>query len=530
MPGAALAHAAHSARRWIAVAAVVVPLAILMVLQLRTLSQLEDASAAAHRSALKGYRRTVLRAVEAFYRRMADDALQLPASLLRADPSTLAAHFASRDGRGVKDFFVIAFDRSTRPQFFAGEGGSSGARGDPAETRAARVAAAPWRVVAQEGTPVVSASTTVDEQDRENRIILRPVIDAEARVRGVAGAVLDSAYFRERLVPDLAEAEKGLVPEPLREHVRVRIAPRPSGQTSRAPSTKAGVPFRFVFTDAMLMVDNTSVTPEQWARWSFLANVALSLLLAGVLLAAVLFSLRSAARATQLSQMKSEFVSNVSHELRTPLASIRVFGELLRLGRVTEPDKVREYGEYIDAESRRLAQLVNNILDFSKIESGQKRYRFTRADLGAIVAETLESLQVRLRQEGFEVDLQVPPTPLPPAWVDPPAIGQVLTNLLDNAVKYSGTARRIGVTLGQQNGFVTVAVSDGGPGIAAEEQERIFEPFYRVGHGPVQDTAGSGLGLAIVKQVVEAHRGRVRVDSRPGAGTTFTVELPTHAG
>jgi signal transduction histidine kinase len=196
---------------------------------------------------------------------------------------------------------------------------------------------------------------------------------------------------------------------------------------------------------------------------------------------------------------------------------------------VSEPAKVREYGEYIETESRRLTHLVDNLLDFSKIESGQKRYRFEHADVGEIVAETLRTFEVRLQQEGFVVDLRTPPAPLPPAWVDPPAVGQVLTNLIDNAIKYSGDARRIGIALGQQNGFVTIAVSDAGPGIEATEQERIFEKFYRVGNDLVHDAKGSGLGLAIVKHIAEAHRGRVVVASQPGRGSTFTVELPTHA-
>jgi signal transduction histidine kinase len=122
-----------------------------------------------------------------------------------------------------------------------------------------------------------------------------------------------------------------------------------------------------------------------------------------------------------------------------------------------------------------------------------------------------------------------PPEPLQPVWVDPPAVGQVLTNLLDNAIKYSGDARHIDIELGQHNGFVTVAVSDQGPGIEIEEQERIFEKFYRVGNGLVHDAKGSGLGLAIVKHIAEAHRGRVVVDSLPGRGSTFTIELPTNA-
>ncbi len=528
--------------RWLAFAAVVVPLAILLLLQFRTLARLQETSAAAHELALKGYARTVLRSAEAFYRLKADDALQLPVGLLDAAPrEALAAHFAGRDSRGVKRFFVISFIPTDIPTdvpgdavgaalFFAPDGRPLDARRDAVETRAARFAAAPWELAAREATEVRSRPPAVDEQDPDNRVILRPIIGADSHVRGVVGLILDTAYFRDHYIPELLQAENTLIPAPLRDHVVVSVAQRPgSSVPTHTDSADIDAPFRFVFTDWRLSVRNPSLTPAEWERWSFLTNLALSLGLGAVLLGAVLLALRSAARATQLSQMKTDFVSSVSHELRTPLASIRVFGEFLRLGRVSGPEKIREYGEYIEAESRRLTQLVNNILDFSKIESGQKRYNLERADVEQIVGETLRTFEVRLKQDGFVVDLRATPTPLPPAWVDPPAIAQVLTNLLDNAIKYSGEARHIGVTLGRQNGFVTLAVSDQGPGIPVAEQERIFEKFYRVGNGLVHDAKGSGLGLAIVKHIVEAHRGRVIVDSRPGAGCTFTVELPIHA-
>jgi signal transduction histidine kinase/HAMP domain-containing protein len=530
MPTPASTRATRAAMRWLGFAAVVVPLAILLVLQFRTLAELEQASAAAHRLALKGYARTVLRTTESFYRQKADEALAVPPSLLDpANRSVLGGRFAAAGGEGVKRFFIMSFDAPPRRAFFAPDGKPADAPKDAPEVRAARVAAAPWRLVAQDGTAVESAPLIVDEQDADNRIILRPIVDAASQVRGVAGMVVDAAYFRNHWLPTLMRAEMGLIPEPLREHVVVNVVPRPPGATTTTAGDDIEAPFRFVFTDSMLHVRSASPTPEQWARWSFLTNVALSLLLAAFLLAAVLLALRSAARATKLSQMKSDFVSSVSHELRTPLASIRVFGEFLRLGRVTEPDKVREYGKCIETESRRLTHLVNNLLDFSKIESGQKRYQFERVDVAEIVAETLRTFDVRLKQEGFVVDVHRPPEPLQPVWVDPPAVGQVLTNLIDNAIKYSGDARHIDIELGQHNGFVTVAVSDHGPGIEVEEQKRIFEKFYRVGNGLVHDAKGSGLGLAIVKHIAEAHRGRVVVDSLPGRGSTFTIELPTNA-
>jgi signal transduction histidine kinase len=524
------AGAGRASRRWVAFAAVIVPLAILLVLQLRTLSRLEETSAAAHRLALKGYGRTVLRTVEAHYRQKARDALQFPVDLLGGEQvGNLAGHFGRTDGRGVKRFFVVGFDAPAGATLFFGpDGRVVDPPRDDAAARVARLAAAPWRLLAEEGTRVESVSPVVDEQDPDHRTIAMPIVDAQGHVKGVAGMILDTAYFHGRYLPELIEAEKGLIPEPLRQHAVVSVGSRQESPLAGPPAADVDAPFRFVFTDSALVVRNESFTPEQWARWSFVANVTLSLLLGSLLLGAVLLALRTAARATELSQMKTDFVSSVSHELRTPLASIRVFGELLRLGRVSEASKVREYGEYIEAESRRLTTLVDNILDFSNIESGRKRYRFEHADVAEIVAGALQAVDVRLRQDGFAVELRTPPAPLPPAWVDPPAVGQVVINLLDNAIKYSGESRHIEVALAQRNGFVSVAVRDEGPGIELDEQARIFEPFYRVGDG-VDEAKGSGLGLAIVKHIVEAHHGRVVVDSRRGAGSTFTIELPTHA-
>jgi len=529
MPGSASAQAPRRHWAWVAFAAVVVPLAILLMLQFRTLVRLQETAAAAHFLALKGYARTVLRTAEAHYRRLAEAALTVPAAWLAPEQSeALRAHFAGRDPAGVDRYFILAFDRpKPRVRFFATDGTPLEVR-DVEASRAARIAAAPWRELAAENARPESVAAVVDERDPAHRVVLRPVVDADGVVRGAAGLLLDERYFRDEYLPGLLEAERGLIPEPLRAHVTIGVgrrlpgAPMPLGNDIESP-------FRFAFTDATLQVSSPSLSPEESERWSFLVNLSLSLLLGAAVLGAVWMALRSAARATRLSQMKTEFVSAVSHELRTPLASIRVFGELLSRGRVNEPDKVQEYGRHIDAESRRLTHLVDNILDFSKIESGQKRYRFERADLAAIVRDTLQSFDVRLKQDGFDVAVHTPPTPLPPAWVDPGAVGQVLTNLLDNAIKYSGAGRHIDVDLGQQDGFITVAVRDQGPGIEAAEQSRIFDKFYRVGNDLVHEIKGSGLGLAIVKHIVEAHRGRVVVASRPGAGTTFTVELPTHA-
>jgi signal transduction histidine kinase len=228
--------------------------------------------------------------------------------------------------------------------------------------------------------------------------------------------------------------------------------------------------------------------------------------------------------------MKADFVSNVSHELRTPLASIRVFGEFLKLGRVKEPGKIREYGEYIETESRRLTQLINNILDFSKIESGQKTYHFESTDAEHVVLDTLKTFEVVLEQNGFSVKLERPDRRLPQVVIDPEAIAQAFINLLDNAVKYSGDSKEIEVRMAEKGDFVTISVVDHGIGIASEERDKVFEKFYRVGNALVHDVKGSGLGLSIVKHVVEAHGGKVTVESEIGRGSAFIINLPVAPG
>ncbi|HSS48150.1 MAG TPA: HAMP domain-containing sensor histidine kinase, partial [Thermoanaerobaculia bacterium] len=215
-----------------------------------------------------------------------------------------------------------------------------------------------------------------------------------------------------------------------------------------------------------------------------------------------------------------------SHELRTPLASIRVFAEFLRLGRVESPEKAREYGEYIETESRRLTQLINNILDFASIESGRKTYHFERCDVREVVCETLKTFGVRLRQSGFNIVLQGADVPLPPARIDSGAIAQSLSNLLDNAVKYSNGKKDVTVSLRRDDDWIVVSVTDQGIGIPRDEQRKIFDRFHRVSTGLVHDVKRSGLGLAIVSHIVEAHRGRVTVESRPGEGSTFSMHLP----
>jgi signal transduction histidine kinase len=197
---------------------------------------------------------------------------------------------------------------------------------------------------------------------------------------------------------------------------------------------------------------------------------------------------------------------------------------------VQDAEKSREYGEYIENESRRLTHLVNNILDFSKIESGGKAYDFEKTDVKEIVDDTLKTFDIRIIQSGFDLVLDGFEKEFPPVLVNRDAITQSLVNLIDNAIKYSGSSKRLVIRLGQEEGYVTVSVIDYGVGIPREEQERIFDKFYRVSTGLVHDVKGSGLGLSIVKHIMDAHRGKIEVKSQPGVGTTLTLYLPGDTG
>ncbi len=248
----------------------------------------------------------------------------------------------------------------------------------------------------------------------------------------------------------------------------------------------------------------------------------------------------------RLAQMKSNFVSSVSHELRAPIASVRLMAEGLERGRVPDEERQREYFRFMVQECRRLSGMIENVLDFSRIEQGRKEYEFEPTDLTRVVAETVRLMEpyaaerdVNLKQSfgganGEGSDAQ--------AELDGRAIQQALVNLIDNAVKHSPAGGVVTVGLeyraapdaepgshgggNRSDACFVLWVQDHGPGIPAEEQERIFERFYRRGSELRRETQGVGIGLSIVKHAVDAHGGRVRVESNAGEGSRFVIELP----
>jgi two-component system phosphate regulon sensor histidine kinase PhoR len=233
-------------------------------------------------------------------------------------------------------------------------------------------------------------------------------------------------------------------------------------------------------------------------------------------------------RESRVSKLQSDFVSKVSHDLRTPLTSIRMFVETLQLGRLPDRERQQEALGIISAETERLSALIARLLDWARMESGRRRYQRAPVAVADVVDDALRAFGTQLLHAPAQVTRDVAPG-LSPFMVDREAMAGALLDLLQNAHKYTGPDKKIGISAAQQDGAVVIRVSDNGPGIAPREQKRIFDKFYR-GKDPLDRTIeGSGLGLAMVKHIVKGHGGRITVQSVPGAGATFTIALPIAA-
>jgi signal transduction histidine kinase len=258
-------------------------------------------------------------------------------------------------------------------------------------------------------------------------------------------------------------------------------------------------------------------------------NLAISfgiLLLLAVSIGLILVSTR---RAQRLAQQQMEFVSAVSHELRTPLAVIRSAGENLADGVIDDREQVRRYGELIRGEGRRLTEMVEQVLEFAGAESGRKNYELRPVEVTGLIESTLAAYQQQIIEGGFHPETAVP-AGLPPIKGDLAALRHALQNLLSNAMKYGGEDRWIGlnaqIVAGEGGAEVRITVTDHGRGIAAEDLPHIFEPFYRGREAVAAQIHGDGLGLSLVKRILEAHGGRVSVESKISQGAAFTLHIP----
>jgi two-component system phosphate regulon sensor histidine kinase PhoR len=234
--------------------------------------------------------------------------------------------------------------------------------------------------------------------------------------------------------------------------------------------------------------------------------------------------LRDVTELRQTERLRRELTANVSHELRTPLTSIKGFAETLLDGAMRDEVTARRFLTIINSEADRLVKLVDDLLDLSLLESKRLTLDPRPVDLGGLVARTVDKLRPLAEDLRLTLVQSAPPGIV--VFADEDRLEQVLTNLVDNALKYTPPGGRIEVQLAAVNGEVEVAVHDTGRGIGPEDLPHVFERFYRSDRSRTRSSGGTGLGLAIAKHIVEAHGGRISVSSRPNEGTTFTVRMP----
>ncbi|HYT73751.1 MAG TPA: HAMP domain-containing sensor histidine kinase, partial [Vicinamibacterales bacterium] len=230
------------------------------------------------------------------------------------------------------------------------------------------------------------------------------------------------------------------------------------------------------------------------------------------------------------ARQQLEFVATVSHELRTPLAVIRSAADNLADGVVNDETRVRQYGQLVRHEGIRLTDLVEQILEFAGLQSGQRSLAAGPVDVGGLLRGVTATAEGTAQGAGVRIELALADK-LPAVAGDEPALRRVFQNLVGNAIKYGASARWVGVTARPAAGSgVEITVSDRGIGIAASDQDRIFNPFYRAPDVVAAQIQGAGLGLSLVKRIVEAHGGRIHIRSAPGEGSSFIVILPVVHG
>jgi two-component system phosphate regulon sensor histidine kinase PhoR len=229
----------------------------------------------------------------------------------------------------------------------------------------------------------------------------------------------------------------------------------------------------------------------------------------------------------RLQRIRSEFIDNLSHELRTPLTNVSLLAETLARDAdgTGVPARMRERISKIEVETGHLVQMVNELLDLTRIESGGPMLLLDEVDLSSLARNATERLRLFAERQGVQLEVQAGDD-LPRVRGDEGRLGQVLVNLLHNAVKFSPDGGRVTVRVDRRDERIVVAVEDHGIGIPKAEQARIFERFYKVDKARIRGGGGTGLGLSIAQHVIAGHGGRIWVESDEGEGSTFSFALP----
>ncbi len=341
----------------------------------------------------------------------------------------------------------------------------------------------------------------------------------------IQGLLLDADYLRDSILYQVLQSKvnsktTGWIVKDRDEKAILKSENSPSGSLTVRTNFEGGFP--------PWLVELYQNDPDLFETFIFSRRgiyFYMFILLAGILIFGLALTIRTVAHELELSKMKSDFVSTISHEFKSPLSSIRQLAEMLQTGRVPSENRRQEYYDVLVEQSERLTLLVDNILDFAKIEEGRKKFDFQIIDISLLLKEIVSVIQDQVRHKDFVIQVEVEES-CPAVKADRDSLTQAITNLIDNAVKYSGEAKNIIVRTFSEGQYLIITVKDFGIGIKKEEIDKVFERFYRGGDELTRTIKGSGLGLTLVKQIVEAHHGKVLVESEPGHGSTFSVRLP----
>ena len=265
--------------------------------------------------------------------------------------------------------------------------------------------------------------------------------------------------------------------------------------------------------------------PNAFMNHRIALNIWIAVLVIGAMSIVGVFVAVAFRRQMRLTQLRNDLLATVSHELKTPLASIRLFIDTLLDAEHLDTPKAREYLRLAAKENARLSHLIDNFLSFSRMERGKQAFEFSELRANEIAERAAELVAERF--QGAESNLEVRPEAGDAVIrADADALVTAVLNLLDNARKYTGESKQVVLRTYAENDHVCFSVNDNGVGLSPRAVKNVFRPFYQVDRRLSRDTGGCGLGLAIVRFIVEAHQGSVRVESRPGEGSTFIVSIP----
>ncbi len=281
----------------------------------------------------------------------------------------------------------------------------------------------------------------------------------------------------------------------------------------------------WIFSDTYLTIQSKGKSYAQLLRSRSQRNLFVLLSSLLIMITGTVLIIRNIRNTIKVAQLKSDFVRNVSHEIRTPLSLIKMYSETLMLNRLPSAEKRQHYYEIIHFESGRLTYLVNNILDFSKIEANRKTYELEETELNRLVERVYSEYLYTFSKNKVVHNLILHSEELP-VMADPQAFNEALSNLIENAIKFSEEDKFVLLKTYANGNFACLEIKDQGIGIPKNVQHQIFDKFYRVEDVLTQKTRGTGLGLSLVKHIMNAHQGEVLIHSAINKGSTFTLKIP----